>query len=151
MMQCLSPAEEYIVEQLQHSLHADFTAILLLSKTDGKLHVIFQMGSRSKRTSKLAFKTNEGIAAPVFKSGRSFISSMNSEPASLLFHTCPLLLAERLTSIISVPLLQDQTPVGILITGLRNHSRPFHPSEIQVVEREADQLSTSMTNILNVI
>ena len=149
-MQRLSPAEECTIEQLQLSLHTDFTAILLLSKTDGKLHVIFQIGSRSKRTAKLAFKTNEGIAAPVFKSGRSFTSSVDSDNASRLFHTCPLLLAERLTSVISVPLLQDQTPVGILITGIRSSSRTFHLSEIQTVQLEARQLSSSMTNILNV-
>lgn len=149
-MQSLSPAEECIVEQLQHSLHADFTAVLLLSKTDGKLHVIFQIGSRSKRTSKLAFKTNQGIAAPVFKSGRSFVSSITSDSTSLLFHTCPLLLAERLTSIISVPLLQDQTTVGILIAGIRSTTRTLHSSEIQVVQREADRLTSSMTSLLNV-
>ncbi|WP_211747120.1 GAF domain-containing protein [Paenibacillus sp. Marseille-Q4541] len=151
MMQHLSPAEEHALNQMQLSLNTDFTAILLLSKTDGKLHVIFHIGSRSKRTGKLSFKTNEGIAEPVFKSGRVFSASFNTSHAAPLFHSCPLLLAERLTSIISVPLFQSQSLIGLLLTGTRYHSRTFHHNEIQHVQKEASNLSSSMPTIPIVI
>lgn len=146
-MHRLPLAEDHALQQLQLHLKTDFTAVLLLSKADEKLHVIFQIGSRSKRTEKLAFKTNKGVAEPVFKSGRSFISHINN--ASLLFQSCPLLLAERLTNIISVPILQDESPVGMLITGTRNSHRTFHLSEIETVQREAYNLSSSILTTLN--
>ncbi|GAK41392.1 hypothetical protein TCA2_3883 [Paenibacillus sp. TCA20] len=142
-MHRLTLLDEEALNRLHQNLTSDFTAIVLLTEPEGKLRVISSLGRRSERTSKLAFRPSQGIAQHVFKYGRKYMIDGSSLDLSGLRQACPLLLAERLKSIIAVPILHNKLPVGLIITGHRSNYT-FTDTDIKRAQNEANVISQSI-------
>ncbi|MCM3784624.1 GAF domain-containing protein [Neobacillus mesonae] len=142
-MHRLTPMDEEALYRIHRHINSDFSAIVLLTEPGGRLRVISSIGSRSERTGKLAFRPNQGIAQHVFKYGRSYMIDEASMDRTGLLKTCPLLLAERLSSIIAVPILQHKLPIGLIVTGRRSNFT-FSSQDIECAKHEAEAISQSV-------
>lgn len=76
-------------------------------------------GNRNSLYKKIDLKVGDGIAGLVWKSKEAMVVQNIKIEAEELLEQCPIVKTENLTSIIAVPIIEQESILGVLLCGYR--------------------------------
>lgn len=107
-------------EELRESLNCDFTGIALQNSDGTEIRWPFVSGNINEKYKYITVRFEKGIAGKVIASGD--VISIPSFPENISGKSTdyPIMLAERLVSVVAVPLKKKEVTKGMLMAGFRN-------------------------------
>jgi len=101
--------------------------VALADKEDGMLTIRYAYGLTDEERSRGVYALGEGVTGQVYKTGQvALIQDIDNEPIYLTRAIKRDVLPDETVAYIAVPILQDETPIGVLAAHrIRNRNRPF--------------------------
>ena len=101
--------------------------VALADRDDGILSIRYAYGLTDEERSRGVYALGEGVTGKVFKTGQvALIQDIDNEPIYLTRAIKREVLPEETVAYIAVPILQDETPIGVLAAHrIRSRNRPF--------------------------
>ncbi|GAX91405.1 GAF domain-containing protein [Effusibacillus lacus] len=132
---------EASLSELRRLTATDFAALAWADDKDQAIRWKYASGSRNERYKRIVLRLGKGIAGKVLRSGRPMIMESFSPQSGDDPREYPILLAENLKSIVSVPVVTNDRIKGVLLVGCR-HTRGFDEETVELVSVVAEQLGT---------
>lgn len=107
------------LELVRHQLSCDFSAVARLDRRDNRIKWECISGGISNRLCQMSVKPGSGIAGHVIRHGRPFILDASVPELEKERNRNPAMLAERLYSVMAVPIFEDDHIDGVLLVGKR--------------------------------
>lgn len=110
------------MDAIKAATFSDIAALAWLEGREQRIRWLHMSGNDNERSKYIAHRTNQGIAGTVIRTGRPF--SIDASPAELskARKDDPLMLAEKLLSVIAVPIVQHGEVRGVLLAGKRTEN-----------------------------
>jgi two-component system, NtrC family, sensor histidine kinase HydH len=135
---------EKIIQVIKNKMHMDACAIYLINESDGLLHLKASMGLPDE-AERINLKIGQGVTGWVALEGTSLaLSEAMQDPRFVYF---PEIEEEKFNSMLSVPILADCPPLGV-INVHSAEKRMFRLEEIQVLETIAGQVTGCLRNAI---
>lgn len=124
-----------ILARVQNLLEADQVTVYLLDETNQSLHATASVGMEQAVEAGIRIPIGKGIAGSVLATGQSkALYEVNAETVAN-----PLLVELGIQSLVAVPIIIDDLPVGVLTAGCIS-GRTYEPSEIRLLEVVAQRI-----------
>lgn len=127
------------LEQVRQQLSCDFSAVARLDRGENRIRWECVSGNISTRLFQMSKKPGSGISGHVVRYGRPIVLDASTPNLEQERNKYPIMLAERLNSIIAVPLHRNEQIEGALIAGNREKRR-FTPKDLSLAESMARTL-----------
>jgi signal transduction histidine kinase/putative methionine-R-sulfoxide reductase with GAF domain len=135
---------EKIIQVIKNKMHMDACAIYLVNESDGLLHLKASMGLPDD-AERINLEIGQGITGWVAKQGTSLaLSEAMQDPRFVYF---PEIEEEKFNSMLSVPILADCPPLGV-INVHSIEKRMFRLEETKVLETIAGQVTGCLRNAI---
>jgi len=133
-----------IIQVIKNKMHMDACAIYLIDESDGLLHLKASMGLPDD-AKRINLKIGQGVTGWVAQQGTSLaLSEAMQDPRFVYF---PEIEEEKFHSLLSVPILADCPPLGV-INVHSVEKRMFQLEEITVLETIAGQVTGCLRNAI---
>ncbi|MFC4767097.1 GAF domain-containing protein [Effusibacillus consociatus] len=132
---------ETSLSELRRLTDTDFAALAWSGDNDRAIRWKYASGNRNDRYKRIGLQVGKGVAGKVMRSGRPMVVESFSPQKGDDPREYPILLAENLKSIISVPVIIENRIRGVLLVGCR-HPRTFTAELVELVSSVAEQLGT---------
>lgn len=121
------PAIYGTLRMLSQLLGLNRGRVALADKEDGMLSIRYAYGLTDEERSRGVYALGEGVTGKVYKSAQvALIQDIDNEPIYLKRAIKRDVLPDETVAYIAVPILQDETPIGVLAAHrIRKRSRPF--------------------------
>lgn len=122
-----SPGDyQVIIDQVRESMGYDFVSLAFAQSAAEGFEITWQYasGNLNNRYRRIVLQSGKGIAGIVFKTGKPIVVSHVREelnPQDMINY--PILISERLLSLVAIPLYQLDRVEGVLLAGSRESGR----------------------------
>ena len=130
-------AMEQRLLQLRQLTGADFAALAVSDEDGSTYRWRNASGSRNNRYRRIVLRHGKGIVGTVIRSGRPLVMEDFNLQHVINPTDYPIVLAEKLVSIVGYPIAFEDRVAGVLLVGNRSR-RPFSPTEIEIIAKFAD-------------
>lgn len=104
---------------IRSSVSGDFAA-LALGVSDGRLfRWTLVSGNETERSETMMFRSGRGVGGLAIRVGRTIVWNENDAAMDHLYRECPLMLAERLRSAVTAPVVVQRENRGVVLVGSR--------------------------------
>lgn len=135
---------EKIILVIKNKMHMDACAIYLINESDGLLHLKASM-DLPKKAKHINLEMGQGVTGWVAQHGTSLaLSEAMQDPRFVYF---PEIEEEKFSSMLSVPILADCPPLGV-INVHSIETRTFSLEETSVLETIAGQVTGCLKNAM---
>lgn len=129
---------------IRESIYGEFAA-LALGVGDGRMfRWILVSGSQRERSEKMSFRTGRGVGGQAIRIGRTMIWNPTDPQLDLMRRECPLMMAERLKSAVTAPVVVQMETRGVILVGSRT-GRLFTDNDMAAVAQAARRIG-DLTN-----
>lgn len=130
-------------DDLKGTLACDFAGIALQNSNGTEIRWPFVSGNTNEKYKHITVRFEKGIAGKVIASGNTI--SILSFPENIIGKSTdyPIMLAEKLVSVVAVPLKQNEVAKGVLMAGFRK-PHPFSHQELIKVQRTAAEIEKQL-------
>lgn len=122
------------LEQLRHCLACDLSAVARFDRRNNRIKYEVVSGEITNRLTQMIIKPGSGVAGQVIRYGRPYILDASSPNLDKERNANPAMLAERLYSVMAVPLYQEEQINGVLMVGKRENHRFSEEELAQLIE-----------------
>ncbi|MGH8996212.1 MAG: GAF domain-containing protein, partial [Acidimicrobiales bacterium] len=127
---------------MRSALEVDTVAVLLANEAGDQLIARFAIGLSEESTLHLGLHAGQGMAGSVLANRRPLIV----KDLSKIEVVTPALRESGLHSIVAVPLLSDERPIGVMYAGSYELDR-FNASDVGMLELIADRLTAAIERV----
>ena len=140
----LNETLEKIIQVIKNKMHMDACAIYLINESDGLLHLKASRGLPDE-AKLIHLAMGQGVTGWVAQQGTSVALSDAMQDSRFVYFS--EIQEEQFSSMLSVPILSDCPPVGVINVHSVDR-RIFSPEEISVLESIASQVTGCLRNAI---
>lgn len=115
-----------IIDELRETHSCDFISLAIAKSASEGSEITWQYasGNLNDRYKRIVLHSGKGIAGIVFKTGKEMIvNSVKDELHPKDLFNYPIIVSERLSSLVAIPLFQFSRVAGVLLVGYREEHR----------------------------
>lgn len=134
---------QLIIDELRVSLDCDFVSLAIAKSASEGSEITwhYASGNLNNRYKRIILRSGKGVAGIVFKTGKPMIvNDVKTEMVNEDLFNYPIVVSEKLSALIAIPLFQHERVTGVLLVGYRQAKHITGEVSIQLKQLLNNQL-----------
>lgn len=130
------------LEWLRDQTGSDLAAFAAPIPQQPQWRWIRAIGESSDRMMRLAVQPGRGVAGAALRTGRTIVLNRHRNAYDLRKEDAPLLLMERLSSVVAAPVLYEGKAVGLILLGSRSE-KDYDNEAVQLLADTSSRIASA--------